>query len=200
MSGRIPRDFIDQLLTRIDIVDVINSRVPLKKAGREYTACCPFHNEKTPSFTVSPGKQFYHCFGCGAHGSAISFLMEYEHLEYVEAIETLSANLGLEVPRETNGPGAPRPRKKDRSLYELMEASAQHYQGELGKSAVASAYIRERGLSAGWFSSLVSVMPRMSGIVWPGCSGRTTGRTSCWLPDCKFRQRMAGCMTGFVGG
>ena len=79
-TGRIPREFIDDLLVRADVVEVINARVPLKKKGREYTACCPFHNEKTPSFTVSPNKQFYHCFGCGVHGSALSFLMEYEHL------------------------------------------------------------------------------------------------------------------------
>lgn len=99
-SGRIPREFIDDLLTRADIVDVINARVPLKKKGREFTACCPFHNEKTPSFTVSPNKQFYHCFGCGVHGSAISFLMEYEHLDFVEAIESLADSMGIPVPRE----------------------------------------------------------------------------------------------------
>ena len=94
----IPEHFIDELLARTDIVEVINQRVPLKKAGREYTACCPFHNEKTPSFTVSPTKQFYHCFGCGAHGSAISFLMEYEHLDFVEAIETLAHDPGRITP------------------------------------------------------------------------------------------------------
>jgi DNA primase catalytic core len=93
MSGRIPQSFIDDLLARVDIVEVIDSRVPLKKAGRDYTACCPFHSEKTPSFSVSQTKQFYHCFGCGAHGSAIGFLMEYEHLEFVEAIEELARGL-----------------------------------------------------------------------------------------------------------
>ena len=87
MAGRIPQSFIDELLTRTDIVEVIDERVPLKKAGREYKACCPFHNEKTPSFTVSQTKQFYHCFGCGEHGTAISFLMDYEHMEFVEAVE-----------------------------------------------------------------------------------------------------------------
>lgn len=97
-AGRIPKEFIDQLLARVDIIDVIGGRVPLKKAGREYTACCPFHNEKTPSFTVSPTKQFYHCFGCGVHGSAITFLMEYEHLEYPEAIEALARTIGVPVP------------------------------------------------------------------------------------------------------
>jgi len=90
MAGRIPQEFIDELVARTDIVELIDSRVPLKKAGREYTACCPFHNEKTPSFTVSPTKQFYHCFGCGAHGTAIGFLMEFEHMEFPEAVEELA--------------------------------------------------------------------------------------------------------------
>ncbi|MCG8058121.1 MAG: CHC2 zinc finger domain-containing protein, partial [Candidatus Thiodiazotropha endolucinida] len=100
MAGKIPTHFIDQLLNRVDIVDVINRRVTLKKAGKEFQACCPFHDEKTPSFTVSPSKQFYHCFGCGAHGSAIGFLMEYDNLGFVEAVEELAQSAGLEVPRE----------------------------------------------------------------------------------------------------
>ena len=100
MPGRIPPKFIDELLARVDIVELIDGYVPLKKKGREYVACCPFHGEKTPSFTVSPQKQFYHCFGCGVHGTAIGFLMEYDHLNYVEAIETLAHSLNLEVPRE----------------------------------------------------------------------------------------------------
>jgi len=89
MSGLIPDSFIEELLARSDIVDVIERRVPLKRAGSEFQACCPFHNEKTPSFTVSPKKQFYHCFGCGAHGSAIGFLMQYEGLEFLDAVEDL---------------------------------------------------------------------------------------------------------------
>ena len=101
MTGRIPQQFIDELLNRVDIVDLVNSRVPLKKTGREYQACCPFHNEKTPSFTVSREKQFYHCFGCGAHGTAIGFLMEYDNSSFVEAIEELAAREGLDVPRES---------------------------------------------------------------------------------------------------
>ena len=86
MAGRIPQTFVDDILTRTDVVDIIDSRVPLKKAGHEYKACCPFHDEKTPSFTVSPNKQFYHCFGCGAHGTSIGFLMEFYHMEFGEAI------------------------------------------------------------------------------------------------------------------
>ena len=98
MAGKIPPEFIDQLLDRVDIVDVIDQRVPLKKTGREFQACCPFHTEKTPSFTVSPQKQFFHCFGCGAHGTALGFLMDYEHLGFVEAVEELAKQAGMEVP------------------------------------------------------------------------------------------------------
>ena len=98
MSGLIPDSFIEELLARSDIVDVIERRVPLKRVGHEFQACCPFHNEKTPSFTVSPKKQFYHCFGCGAHGSAIGFLMQYEGLEFLDAVEELARAAGLEVP------------------------------------------------------------------------------------------------------
>ena len=100
MAGSIPRGFIDDLLAKTDIVDVVSSRVKLKKAGREYHACCPFHHEKTPSFTVSPKKQFYYCFGCHAKGNAITFLMEYDQLSFVEAIEELASRLGLDVPYE----------------------------------------------------------------------------------------------------
>jgi len=99
MTGHIPRQFIDQLLGRIDLVEVIDNRLDLRKAGREYTACCPFHSEKTPSFTVSANKQFYHCFGCGAHGNAIGFLMEYGSLSFLEAVEELARSVGLEIPR-----------------------------------------------------------------------------------------------------
>ena len=100
MSKRIPQSFIDDLLARTDIVELISQRLKLKKAGKNYQACCPFHNEKTPSFTVSPEKQFYHCFGCGAHGTALKFLMEYENLEFPEAVEELAQSHGLNVPYE----------------------------------------------------------------------------------------------------
>ena len=106
MAGRIPREFIDELLNRVDIVEVIDARVPLKKAGKDYKACCPFHDEKTPSFTVSQTKQFYHCFGCGKNGSAIGFLMEYEHLSFPEAVTDLAQRAGLTVPTEA-GTAAP---------------------------------------------------------------------------------------------
>ncbi len=146
MSGMIPRQFIDDLLSRIDVVDVINARVPLKKKGREYSACCPFHSEKTPSFTVSQVKQFYHCFGCGVHGTAITFLMEYEHLDFVEAIEVLAQSLGLEVPRE-KGSTPVKHQKKNNSLYDLMQEVSAYYQQQLRSNPVAREYLDQRGLS-----------------------------------------------------
>ncbi|MFO6424158.1 DNA primase [Motilimonas sp. KMU-193] len=152
MAGRIPRDFIDTLLTRTDIVDLIDSRVKLKKAGQNYQACCPFHNEKSPSFTVSPNKQFYHCFGCGAHGNAISFVMEYDGLEFPDAIEELASMHGLDVPREQGTGPAPTPAqiqgKKD--LYQVMEQIARFYQQQLRGQAHSQRvidYLKGRGLS-----------------------------------------------------
>ena len=146
MRGRIPDSFIDELLARVDIVDVIERRVPLKKAGREWTACCPFHNERTPSFYVSPAKQFFHCFGCGAHGSAVKFLMDYERLEFPDAVEELAQAVGLTVPREGSREAAPREDKSD--LYALLDGAARWYEGELPKHAEAQAYCRKRGLDA----------------------------------------------------
>jgi len=146
MAGLIPSQFIDDLLTRVDIVEVIDSRVALKKTGHEYSACCPFHNEKTPSFTVSPTKQFYHCFGCGAHGSAISFLMQYERMEFVDAVEELASMVGISVPREAGSA----PAKQHHNLYELMEQASQFYQEQLrqhSKSGTAVAYLKQRGLT-----------------------------------------------------
>jgi DNA primase len=148
MAGHIPREFIDHLLSRVDIVDVINARVPLKKAGREYTACCPFHNEKTPSFTVSPNKQFYHCFGCGVHGSAVNFLMEYEHLDFVEAIESLATTLGIEVPYEkTNTRQNSEKQRLSKDLFSLLEAASEYFQLQLKTTPVAKTYLTQRGLS-----------------------------------------------------
>jgi DNA primase len=148
MAGRIPQTFIDDLLTRTDIVDVIDSRVQLKKAGREYKACCPFHNEKTPSFTVSQVKQFYHCFGCGAHGTAISFLMEFEHMDFVEAVEDLAHMAGLEVPREAGIESTPQ--ASTQPLYELLEKASAYYQQQLRNHPQAGRavdYLKQRGLS-----------------------------------------------------
>jgi len=146
MAGRIPQSFIDDLTARADIVELIGSRVELKKAGREYRACCPFHNEKTPSFWVSPVKQFYHCFGCGAHGTALGFLMEYDKLSFPEAIEELASRLGLDVPREagsqpdTAGSTAP--------LYDMNLRVAKYFASVLPNDARAREYANKRGLTA----------------------------------------------------
>lgn len=144
MAGRIPKAFIDDLLARVDVVDVIDARVPLKKAGANHVACCPFHNEKTPSFTVSQSKQFYHCFGCGAHGTAIGFLMEYDRLSFPEAIETLAHSLGLEVPHEG---GQQEPRRDYSELYNVLQKAASFYQQQLKSSPAAIDYLKKRGLS-----------------------------------------------------
>ncbi|MGD2138430.1 MAG: DNA primase [Gammaproteobacteria bacterium] len=148
MAGRIPQTFIDELLTRTDIVELIDSRFQLRKAGREYKACCPFHTEKTPSFTVSQVKQFYHCFGCGAHGSAITFLMEYEHMDFVEAVEELAQRAGLEVPRESGSDAGPVP--STRPHYALLERVSDYYRQQLRthpQAAHAVAYLKNRGLT-----------------------------------------------------
>jgi DNA primase len=144
MAGLIPQSFIDDLVARTDIVELIGSRVPLKKAGREYRACCPFHSEKTPSFWVSPDKQFYHCFGCGAHGTALGFLMNYDRMTFPEAVEELAARAGVDVPREarrdddTRAPTEP--------LYELNGRVAAFYAQELARDTRALEYVRRRGL------------------------------------------------------
>jgi DNA primase len=153
MAGRIPQTFIDELIARADIVEIIGGRVPLKRAGREYKACCPFHDEKTPSFWVSPDKQFYHCFGCGAHGTALGFLMEYDRLPFPEAVEDLANRLGLAVPHEaTSAPGSSAAGSGAASaddtapLYELLAKVADFYCSVLQRSERAKAYAAQRGL------------------------------------------------------
>jgi len=146
MPGKIPQQFIDELLSRVDIVEVISARVPLKKAGREFQACCPFHGEKTPSFTVSPTKQFYHCFGCGAHGTALGFLMEYDRLSFPEAIEELATQMGMEVPREASFENGP----DHRPIYDLLDRVAGFYANQLREHPEAPRavdYLKQRGLS-----------------------------------------------------
>ena len=142
----IPKSFIQDLLNRLDIVDVVERYVPLKKAGANYVACCPFHNEKSPSFTVSQTKQFYHCFGCGVHGTAISFVMEHLGLGFVEAVEELAQNLGMVVPNEQVD-GAVQSRKISPDLYEVMQVAARYYFGQLKLSGRAIDYLERRGLS-----------------------------------------------------
>lgn len=144
--ARIPQHFIDELVARTDILEVIGSRVQLKKAGREYKACCPFHDEKTPSFWVSVDKQFYHCFGCGAHGTVLGFVMEYDHLGFVEAVEELAARAGLEVPRE--GGAAAGPANPHDELYVAMERAALYFRQCLSGDQRARDYVKRRGLDA----------------------------------------------------
>ncbi|MEO1946315.1 MAG: DNA primase, partial [Methylophilaceae bacterium] len=147
----IPEQFIQELLNRVDVVNVVDKSVPLKKAGANFSACCPFHNEKSPSFTVSPTKQFYHCFGCGAHGTAISFLMEYNGLSFVESIHDLASQVGLTVPQEELTPAARETEKKNKTikvcLQEALQQAAQYYKAELRKSPRAIEYLKARGLS-----------------------------------------------------
>ena len=152
MAGLIPKDFIQDLVARADVVEVVDSRVRLKKAGRNYQACCPFHNEKSPSFTVAPDKQFYHCFGCGAHGSALDFLMEYDGLEFPDAVEELASMLGVEVPREQrSGQTGPRVDKQQQADdYALLEACSKFFAMQLrshpDKQRVID-YLQARGLN-----------------------------------------------------
>lgn len=156
MAGMIPRQFIDDLLARADIVELIDSRVPLKKAGKNYQACCPFHTEKSPSFSVSQDKQFYHCFGCGEHGNAISFLMEFDRLEFPDAIEELASHYNMEVPREQNNQSPAQQLKQQKAYqqkqddYELMTNIGRFYQQQLKVAEDKSSaidYLKGRGLS-----------------------------------------------------
>ena len=146
----IPESFIQELLARIDIVEIIDRVVPLKKAGANYAACCPFHKEKSPSFTVSPAKQFYHCFGCGAHGTAIGFLMEHQGLSFPDAIEELARHCGLTVPQENNDRAFRKPvadTAEGPSLLDVMLTAHKYYRDELKKSPRAIEYLKGRGLT-----------------------------------------------------
>jgi DNA primase len=144
MAGRIPQTFIDEVVGRADIVELIGARIPLKKSGREFKACCPFHNEKSPSFWVSPAKQFYHCFGCGAHGTAIGFLMQYEKMEFLDAVADLAQRAGLEVPREMQA-------TRDQGsidLHDILAKTSRFFEQNLADSARAHEYAKHRGLDA----------------------------------------------------
>jgi len=147
VSGKIPRQFIDDLLNRVDIVELIDARVPLKKKGREYWACCPFHNEKSPSFSVSQNKQFYHCFGCQQHGNAVSFLMDYDHMEFIEAIETLAQQVGVEVPYEQGHSAKSGPNDYIEAVYTTLQNCNDFYQSQLKQHAEAIEYLKQRGIS-----------------------------------------------------
>ena len=149
MSGKIPQSFLDDLLERTDIVELIDARVKLKKTGRNYSACCPFHDEKTPSFSVNPERQFYYCFGCGAGGNALSFLLDYERRDFVETVEGLAHHHGLEVPRDER-PVDVQKQKTRRSIYDLLEQSSHYYQQQLRQHPEKNQpidYLKQRGLS-----------------------------------------------------
>lgn len=174
MAGLIPQSFLDQLIDRVDIVEVIGSRVVLKKAGKSYLGLCPFHNEKTPSFNVVPHKQFYHCFGCGASGNALKFLLEHDRLPFPEAVESLARTVGMEVPREED-PKAAQQQQQQKAMLGLLEQAAEFYHTQLHshdarKGAVQ--YLKRRGLSgsvvqqfqlglapAGWQNLLLALNP-----------------------------------------
>ncbi|MEE4892206.1 DNA primase [Pseudomonas alliivorans] len=150
MAGLIPQSFIDDLLNRTDIVDVVSSRVQLKKTGKNYSACCPFHKEKTPSFSVSPDKQFYYCFGCGAGGNALGFIMDHDNLDFPQAVEDLAKAAGMEVPREQGVKGQKPRQPTDSPLYPLLTAAAEFYRQALKNHPTRRAavdYLKGRGLS-----------------------------------------------------
>ena len=144
MAGLIPQDFIDDLIARADVVEIIGRRIQLKKAGKEFKACCPFHDEKSPSFTVSSAKGFYHCFGCGAHGTAIGFLMEYDHMSFVDAIESLASTMGVEVPRDASD----KPARRYDELFALTVSLEQHWQANLRDHPPALDYVKKRGVDS----------------------------------------------------
>ena len=149
MAGLIPRSFIDTLLDRVDIVEIVGQRVALKKTGHSFKACCPFHDEKTPSFNVNPDKQFFHCFGCGAGGNAISFLMDYENVDFPAAVEMLAAHLGLDVPREAATEANTVRKQESETLYQTLDWAARFYQRQLRESSqrkTAVSYLQNRGL------------------------------------------------------
>ena len=144
MAGRIPQAFLDDIVARSDIVEVIGARVPLKKSGREFKANCPFHNEKSPSFWVSPDKQFYHCFGCGAHGTVIGFLMQYEKMDFVDAVADLAQRAGVELPREAAAPRG----DAGADLHEVTSRAARFFEQNLADNGRARAYVESRGIDA----------------------------------------------------
>ncbi|MGN2392950.1 DNA primase [Pelomicrobium sp. G1] len=215
----IPQAFIQDLLNRVDVVEVIDRYVPLKRAGANYKACCPFHSEKTPSFTVSPSKQFYHCFGCGAHGSAIGFLMEYRGLGFVDAVRELAAGVGMNVP-EAERPGLRPPAGEAAELYSVLERATRFYRESLKRSPQAIAYLKGRGLSgevaarfgigyapADWqalaecFDDYGSVWLEKAGLVLRGEGGRRYDRfrDRIMFPIADSRGRIVGFGGRLIG-
>jgi DNA primase len=213
-QGLIPDSFKQDLLNRVDIVDLVERYVRLKKAGANFVACCPFHNEKSPSFTVSPTKQFYHCFGCGAHGNAISFVMEYQGLGYVDAVKELAESAGMQLPEFERRGAKSEPEGPD--LYEIMQQAANYYREQLKSAPSAIDYLKGRGLTgqvaarfgigyapAGW-QNLQSVFPDYAakplkdcGLVIDGEGGRRYDRFRDRIMFPILNQR--GSVIGFGG-
>ena len=180
-QAMIPQDFIQQLLARVDIVDVIDKHVKLKKAGQNYSACCPFHNEKTPSFSVSPVKQFYHCFGCGVHGTAISFLMEYSGMGFRDAVQELSESVGMSLPVEANREESLERAKEAASLSEVMLAAMNFYRRELKRTPKAIDYLKGRGVS-GEIAAKFGI--GYSPDDWQGLKGAVEDYTATAMNEC----------------
>ena len=186
MAGLIPQGFIDDLLNRTDLVEVVGERIQLKKAGRNYTACCPFHQEKTPSFSVSPDKQFYYCFGCGAGGNAIGFVMDHDHLDFPAAVETLARRAGVEVPRE-QGIRPMQPRQPAQSpLYGILQAASDFYGNALSQHPArqnAVQYLSRRGISKDIARDF------LLGYAPPGWDATACRKNTCSKPACWQRTR-----------
>ncbi len=213
MAARVPQAFIDDLLERTDLVELVQRHVPLKKSGNEFSACCPFHSEKTPSFFVSPKKQFYHCFGCGAHGTAISFLMEHENLSFPEAVAQLAEWAGVEVPREVGGTDV----EPIARLLEALEEAARFYTDQLRLAPEAIDYLKRRGIDGntardfalGWAPAGTDLLARALGTRFDAdtlvAAGLVARRDDGRLRD-RFRARIVfpirdrrGRVTGFGG-
>ena len=166
--AKLPESFIDNLLSRVDVVELIGARVPLKKQGKDYSARCPFHDERSPSFTVSPSKQFYYCFGCGAKGTAISFLMNYDRLTFMDAVEDLAKRAGIEIPKDARQHADADDGKE---LYAALEASSQFFQKQLAASDKAKTYLSRRGVEAksiAQFAIDIEVLDDLEQIRRPG--------------------------------
>jgi DNA primase len=177
----IPQDFIQQLLARVDIVEVVDRHVKLKKAGQNYSACCPFHNEKSPSFSVSPTKQFYHCFGCGAHGTAISFMMEYNGMGFRDAVRDLAETVGMTLPAEANREESLEKARQSATLGEVMTAAMQFYRAQLKANPVAIDYLKGRGLTG---EIAAQFQLGYAPDDWQGLKGAVEDYTSAAIKDC----------------
>ena len=171
MAGLIPQSFIDELLSRADIVDVVDKRVKLRKAGKNYSGLCPFHQEKSPSFSVEPDKQFYYCFGCGAGGNAIGFLMNFDNVDFPQAVENLAADYGLDVPREATTKAQQQRKSENTRLLELLDQANRYYQQQLRQHAnrqTAVDYLKARGLSGPGFPARLRTGRMGQSAICPG--------------------------------